>query len=94
MSFSRDLYTNDLAAIRGRVVQLSGDAFVNEQTGTSYFRAEVEVPPSELRKLGDRSKGIIAGTPAQAVIITRKRTALEYLIEPLTRSLWRSGSEQ
>jgi len=32
--------------------------------------------------------------PVEVVVLLKKRTALQYLIEPLTRSLWRSGSEQ
>jgi HlyD family secretion protein len=34
-----------------------------------------------------------AGLPAQILIPLRKRTALDYLIEPLTQSLWKAGRE-
>ena len=33
------------------------------------------------------------GLPVEAVLTVRKRTALQYLIEPLTGALWRSGHE-
>ena len=34
--------------------------------------------------------GMRPGVPAQVVIPLRKRTALQYLFEPLTQSLWAS----
>ena len=33
------------------------------------------------------------GLPVEAVLTVRKRTALQYLLEPLTGALWRSGHE-
>jgi HlyD family secretion protein len=33
------------------------------------------------------------GLPAQVVIPTRKRTALQYLLEPLNQTLWGSFRE-
>jgi hypothetical protein len=55
---------------------------------------EIVVPPSELEKLGRSADAIRPGMPVEIVILLKKRTALDYLIEPLTRSLWRTGSEQ
>ena len=34
------------------------------------------------------------GAPVEVVVLLRKRTALGYLLEPLTNQLWRSGSGQ
>lgn len=80
--------------LHGRVTKLSADSFTDEKSGRSYFRAEVVLPPSELVRLGPLADHIKPGMPAEVVVILRKRTALQYLIEPLTRSLWRTGSEQ
>ena len=33
------------------------------------------------------------GLPVDAVLTVRKRTALQYLMEPLTGALWRAGHE-
>lgn len=79
---------------RGRVVRLSADSFTDEASGQSYFRAEVVVPADQMAGLGAAAPQVRPGMPVEAVILLRKRTALSYLLEPLTRNLWRSGSEQ
>ena len=79
--------------VRGRLTRISADSFTNEQTGVRYFRAEIVVPPAELRKLGrSETSALRPGAPAEVVILLRKRTALAYLLEPLANNLWRAGS--
>ncbi len=34
------------------------------------------------------------GLPVEVVLTVRKRTALQYLLDPLTSALWRSGHEE
>ncbi|WP_262423283.1 hypothetical protein [Brevundimonas denitrificans] len=80
--------------VRGRVTSVSADSFTDEQSGQSHFRVEVVVPPEQLATLGPAARGIRPGMPVEVVILLRKRTALSYLVEPLTRNLWRSGSQQ
>lgn len=80
--------------IHGRVNRISADSFTVEQTGATYFRAEIVVPAAELTKLGRSAETLRPGAPVEVVILLRKRTALAYLLEPLTNNLWRSGSEQ
>lgn len=80
--------------LHGQVTRISADSFVDEATGRSHYRAEVVVPPAELARLGKKVEQIRPGMPVQVVILLRKRTALDYLIEPLTSNLWRTGSEQ
>jgi HlyD family secretion protein len=80
--------------VRGRVTSVSADSFTDEQSGRSHFRVEVVVPPEQLAALGPAARGIRPGMPVEVVILLRKRTALSYLVEPLTRNLWRSGSQQ
>jgi HlyD family secretion protein len=78
----------------GRVTRISADSFTIKETGATYFRAEIVVPASELEKLGRSAETLRPGAPVEVVILLRKRTALAYLLEPLTNNLWRSGSEQ
>lgn len=80
--------------VHGRVTRISADSFMDEKTGRSHYRAEIVVAQSELEKLGSAARSIRAGMPVQVVMLTRKRTVLAYLSEPLVQSLWRSGSEQ
>lgn len=81
-------------AIHGRVTRISADSFTQEETGASYFRAEIVVPAEEMEKLGRSANTLRPGAPVEVIILLRKRTALSYLLEPLTNNLWRSGSEQ
>jgi len=104
-----DAYTGQIAQVRfssvhnrslplftGRVRTVSADSFSDEKTGRSFFRAEIVVPASELNRvrsvLGNGE--LRPGLPVEAVLTVRKRTALQYLLEPLTSRLWRSGHEQ
>lgn len=83
-----------LPSIRGRVTRISADSFRVEETGASFYRAEIVVPPEELARLGRSADGLRPGVPVEVIVLLRKRTMLAYLLEPLTSNLWRSGSEQ
>jgi len=79
--------------VDGVVTKVSADALVDEKTGSSFFRVEVEIPPDQLARLRDengQAPNLKPGYPAEVVLPTRSRSAINYLFEPLTRSLWRS----
>lgn len=80
--------------IHGDVTRISADSFTVQETGATYFRAEIVVPAAEMEKLGRSANTLRPGAPVEVIILLRKRTALAYLLEPLTNNLWRSGSEQ
>lgn len=80
--------------VHGAVTRISADSFTDELTRRPYFRAEIVVPESEMDKLGASARTIRPGAPVEVVVLLRKRTALGYLLEPLTTNLWRSGSAQ
>ncbi len=87
----------NLPLVHGVLQTVSADRLTEEHTGRGYFLARVAVPPAELRKLADPASGerhLRAGLPAQVVVPTRKRTALEFMLEPLNQALWRSMREQ
>jgi HlyD family secretion protein len=87
----------DLPIVHGQVRQVSADRFTDERSGQPYFLVQVAVPPEELSRLTDASTGgrrLRAGLPAQVIVPTRKRTALQYLLEPLNQTLWRSLREE
>jgi HlyD family secretion protein len=89
------VHNRSLPLFTGTVRTVSADSFTDEKTGRSYFRAELIVPQSELRKVRSvLGRGELRpGLPVEAVLKVRKRTALQYLIEPLSGALWRSGHE-
>ena len=87
----------NLPLVHGVLQTVSADRLVDEHNGHPYFLARVVVPPDELRKLADPASGerhLRAGLPAQVVVPTRKRTALQFLLEPLNQALWHSMREQ
>lgn len=86
----------DLPILHGELTALSADSFVEERTGRTFFRINVIVPPEELAKVQDvrgEDTGLRPGLPVEVVVPLRKRTALQYFLEPLTQSLWRSFRE-
>lgn len=87
------LRTSNPPVLRGRVERISADSFTEEGSNNRYFRAEIVVSPEELAKLGRGADSIRSGSPVEVVIVLRRRTLLQYIIEPLARGLWRTGSE-
>lgn len=85
-----------LPLLSGEVRTISADRFTDENTGEAFFRSEVEVKPEELEKVrGALGQGQLRpGLPVELVFAVRKRTALEYMLEPLTSQFWRSLREQ
>jgi multidrug efflux pump subunit AcrA (membrane-fusion protein) len=85
-----------LPLLTGKVLNVSADSITDEKTGLSYFTAQIEVAQAELNRVrGSLGKGQLRpGLPVEIVLPTRKRTALQYIIEPLTNNLWRSMREQ
>ncbi len=78
--------------IYGRLRSVSADRLVDEKTGQPYFLAEVEVSPDELRSEGHDIR-LMAGMPAEVMILTGKRTLMDYLLLPLIESLSRGFRE-
>jgi HlyD family secretion protein len=89
------LQERNMPILMGRISKISADSFEDERTGAHFFRIEVIVPPAELAKLRliRSDGGLRAGLPVEIMIPLRKRTALTYLTEPLTQSLWIAGRE-
>lgn len=90
------LHERNLPILNGTISKLSADSFADEKTGLRFFKAEIKVPETELSKIrqvrGKRT-GLQAGLPVEVMVPLSKRTALTYLLEPLTQTLWRSGRE-
>jgi HlyD family secretion protein len=89
------IHNRTLPLLTGRVRTVSADSFTDEKTGRTFFRAEIVVPEKELNEVRSvMGQGELRpGLPVEAVLKVRRRTALQYLLEPLTGALWRSGHE-
>ncbi len=82
-----------LPILHGVISRVSADSFTDDKTGASFFKAEVTVPPSELRIIRDArgsGAGLRPGLPVEVVVPLRQRTALDYLLDPLRHMLWKS----
>lgn len=75
--------------------KISADSLEDPRTGLRYFSLEVVVPPQETAKIEAvrADGGLRAELPAEVLIPLRKRSALTYLFEPLTQTLWKAGRE-
>lgn len=86
-----------LPIIEGKLTRLSADSFVEEKTGIAYFLGEVTIAPDQIALIRDYREGDFAmkpGMPVEVVVPLRRRTALQYMIDPLTDTMWRSFREQ
>lgn len=66
----------------GKVTLVSADAFEDQNTGASYYRAEVELNPDEAQRLPEGTV-LIPGMPVESYIRTQDRSPLSYLVKPL-----------
>lgn len=90
------LHDRDLPTLEGKLTRVSADSFVDEKTGDAFFTAEVAVPPEDLEIIrAHRGKDfeLRPGMPVEILVPLRKRTALQYLFDPLTEAVWRSFRE-
>lgn len=69
--------------LTGKVVQISADAFQDEDTQQSYYRAEIVLSEGEQARLPEGTT-LLPGMPVEAFIRTEDRTPIAYLTKPIT----------
>lgn len=79
--------------ITGRLQSISADRLTDDGTGEPYFLARIEVDADALKSVADQNVTLMAGMPAEVMILTGTTTMLDYMIEPLVESLRRSFRE-
>ncbi len=77
--------------LTGTISQVSADAFTDDASGLSFYRAEIVLEDGEIARLGDRR--LLPGMPVEAYIRTQDRTPLAYLLEPLSAYFARAFRE-
>jgi HlyD family secretion protein len=75
--------------LNASVERIAAEAAEDKRTGAPYYSVRVTLPAGELARLGDEVK-LAPGMPAEAFMKTRTRTALSYLLRPLTDQLARA----
>lgn len=75
-----------------RVVRVSPDRLVDQRTNEAWFTLQVEVPA--FMNDPELTDAVRPGLPAEILVSLRKRSALDYLLEPLNQTLWRAMREE
>lgn len=78
--------------ISGTISTIAANLSNNPQTGEAWYSARIKIPKLELDRLG--SLTLHAGMPVEAFIQTGERTALSYLVKPLTDQIKRAMREE
>lgn len=66
----------------GKIIQISADALDDEITGQTFYRAEITLSSTELKKLPEGTI-LLPGMPVEAFIRTGDRSPMAYLIKPM-----------
>ena len=77
--------------VHGAVAYVSGDRMVDPQTGAPYYVVHIDVTEQALANAGNLK--LQAGMPAEVFIRTDSRTAVDYLLAPVTAYLRRAMRE-
>jgi len=76
----------------GVVQRIAADFIKEPQLNQAYFVTRITLPAAELKRMG--SLKLVPGMPAEVHIKTAERTALSYLMKPLTDQIARAFTEQ
>lgn len=77
--------------LNGRIIKISADLTSDQRTGQSYYTARVKVQETEWERLGTLIP--VVGMPVEAFVQTGERTALAYLVKPLSDQVARAFKE-
>ncbi|HSP24560.1 MAG TPA: HlyD family type I secretion periplasmic adaptor subunit, partial [Saliniramus sp.] len=82
---------NTTPELLGSVSRISPTSVVDERSGAAFYRFGIDVTPEEIARLGERR--LLPGMPAEAHLRLPERTALSYLMKPLTDH-WRRAMQE
>lgn len=86
----------NLPTVQGVITRISADSYQDERTGVQFFNVEVRVPDealAEFRRVRGVTQVLMPGLAADAMVTLRKRTALQYALEPMVQTFSRSFHE-
>ena len=78
--------------LNGEVIRVSADLMQDKATGAPYYTVRIKLAPSELERLGEKT--LKPGMPAEAFIQTESRSAISYLLKPLTDQVMKAFRER
>ena len=77
--------------LTGEVVRVSADRFDDPRTGQAWYEARIALDPAQS---GLSDLELVAGMPAEVMIVTGARTPLDYALTPIVESLGRALREE
>jgi HlyD family secretion protein len=77
--------------LNGTVSRVGADLTQDQRAGTSFYVVRIAVSPEELARIAKLK--LVPGMPAEAFIGTGERTALSYLVKPLSDQINRAFRE-
>lgn len=80
--------------IEGKVLGLSADAIKVENSEERYYEAKIELTELGMESMQAQGMYLVPGMPAEVMIKTGERTALQYLLDPVTRMVERAFREE
>jgi HlyD family secretion protein len=89
------IHSRQTPILHGTLTRVSADSITDERTGAAYYTVDVTVGRDELARLAQSGADatLRPGMPVDVIVPLRKRTALQYWLEPLAQSLWGSFRE-
>lgn len=82
---------NTTPELFGSVSRISPTSVVDEKSGAAFYRFGIDVTSEEIARLGELR--LLPGMPAEAHLRLPERTALSYLMKPLTDH-WRRAMQE
>lgn len=76
-----------LPVVEGKVLTVSGDQLLDEQTRLPYFAVEVEVGSEAVAQLSAHNLDVKPGMQAEVMVQTGERTFMNYLLKPLEQRI-------
>lgn len=78
--------------LNGSILTMAADLTRDQVTGNQFYVARIELPKQEIARLGAIS--LRPGMPVEAFVQTGERTALSYLVKPITDQIKRAFREE
>jgi HlyD family secretion protein len=78
--------------IPGTVRTVSADRLMDDSTRQPYYLARVAIDRATLKRIAP-TVDLISGMPVEVLVVTERRTMMDYLTKPFRDALWRSFRE-
>jgi HlyD family secretion protein len=78
--------------LNGEVLGVAADVTQDQKTGAGFYTVRISLPDHEIARLD--SLKLVPGMPVEAFIRTGERTALSYLVKPISDQILKAWRER